>query len=503
MGAAASSSEGRRAHFTCVWAIENIFALTVGTSPIFTAKSMEMTKWTLRLNISPSDIILRVYREEEEDGPEKIAIDYELSFLGTDGLPLIKRTGTYTFFRGRHGGLQNFAKKVDVFARRRAEFLPRDVLTIRCRMWKKGDETPKSDVCFARTRMGMDWHCFVWAIKDFSTLPLRHKMTRLLKSNSEGAPELTLILCLRKYFGIINVCIDIDCGDMTKSCAVTGKISLLDAEGAAVDSVKLYRYLSRRHINLCSKFFVKQKLPTLKTTLLPNDVLSLRCEFEILHGIVWSRVENGAELESVIDTDVRKRQIKEIVESATASCPFRQNVREFFEDETLSDVSLRADTETFPVHKIILSSSSPVFEAMFTNDMKEKTSECIDVRDVDAGTFRRLLLYIYTNEVPEVEWDKAADLFRAADKYELLELKKQCSAILKWNISRSNVCCILSLADMHHDEYLRKAVLDYISKNLDIFNSKIWKLFKKGNSGLAMETMERIVYNVADSNQRI
>ncbi|CAL1280887.1 unnamed protein product [Larinioides sclopetarius] len=502
MGAATSITEGRKAHFTYVWAIENIFALTVGTSPAFTIKSMEMTKWTLRLNVSTSDIILRLYREEEDDGPEKIGIVYELSVLNDDGLPLIRRIGTYTFLRGRHGGMQNFIKKDDVFSRRKEEFLPTEVLTIRCRMWKKGVETLKPDVSFARTRMGMDRHCFVWAIKDFSTLPLKHKMTRMLKSNSEGSPELALILSLRKHFGIINVCIDMDCGDMTKSCAVKGEISLLDAEGASVDSVKFYRYLSRRHINLCRKFFVIQKLPTHKTILLPNDVLSLRCEFEILYGIVWSKMETCAELESAIDTDVRKRRIKEIVESVTNSCPFRQNVREYLEDGIFSDVALRADAETFQVHKIILSSRSPVFEAMFTNDMKE-TNEFIDIPDMDSGTLRSLLLYIYKNEVPEVEWEKTANLLKAADMYELLELKKLCSNILKSHISRANVCCLLFLADTHHYEELHKAVLNFISKNLDIFSSDAWEIFKKENSELAMDTMERIVYNVANSNQRM
>ncbi|GBN06762.1 TD and POZ domain-containing protein 4 [Araneus ventricosus] len=504
MGAATSASDERRPHFTFIWAIENGCSLTLGTilsSPVFTVKSMENTKWRLSLHSVLPYIFMYIYREEEDDGPEEIEIDYELSLLGADGLPLIKIADTHTFLRHQNRSILRFEENHDVFFRRRAEFLPRDVLTIRCRMWKKGTETPKPDACFARTRMGTDRHCFVWAIKDFSTLPLGHKTTRQLKSTSEGAPDLTLIFCLKQCDNKIYVCIDIDRGDVTKSFHVKGEISILDAEGAVVHSEKIKRYLDKRCSYLFINFFETQKLLSGKATLLPYDVLSLRCELEVFYGSLWSGIENCAELGSMINTDVKGRPVEESVESVTDSCPFRQNIRRFFEDGIFSDVALRADAETFLVHKIILSSRSPVFKAMFTNDMKEKTSECIDVHDVDAGTLRRLLLYIYMNEVQEMQWDKTADLFRAADKYELLELKKQCSAILKWNISRSNVCCILSLADMHHDEDLRKAVLDYISKNLDIFNSKIWKIFKRENSGLAMETMERIAYSVSDSNQ--
>ncbi|KAF8770997.1 speckle-type POZ protein-like [Argiope bruennichi] len=182
------------------------------------------------------------------------------------------------------------------------------------------------------------------------------------------------------------------------------------------------------------------------------------------------------------------------IESATFSCPFKENINQFYEDGTLSAVSMRADSETFPAHKIILSSRSPVFKATFTNDMREKASKCIDMPDVDAATLRHLLSYIYTNKMPEVEWDEAVDLFRAADKYELLELKKQCSSIIMSNISRTNIYVLLSLADTHNEEELYKAVPNFVSRNSDVFKSETWKTFKWENPELAMEAMERKIY---------
>ncbi|KAF8770793.1 TD and POZ domain-containing protein 3 [Argiope bruennichi] len=463
---------------------------------------MERTKWKLRPDVFISNVFVLLYRDEHDDGPEKIEIDYELSFLGTDGLPLISRTGTHIFLKGRHSGLQNFATKDEIFSSRRTEFLPRDVLTIRCRMWKKGIETPKPDVCFARTRLGLDRHCFVWAIKDFSSLHSGHERRRVLESTSEGSPQPVLIFCLRQFDGKEYICIDIDKGDVTKIPSVIGEIALLDAEGTAVYSEKVCKYILKGQMKLFRNFYETQILLYDKTTLLPNDVLFLRCEIEILYDTVSSRIENSSECESAINTDLEDTHVEESDKSATASCPFKQNVHKFFEDGTLSDIILRADAKTYPAHKIILSSRSPVFKAMFTNDMKEKASRCINVPDVDAATMQRLLFYIYTNEVAEVPWEQTADLLRAADKYGLLELKRQCSTFLKSNISRTNVCVLLSLADMLQDEELHKAVLDFIAKNANIFNSQTWKLFKKEKSELAMETMERIVYNVANSDRR-
>ncbi|GBN06765.1 TD and POZ domain-containing protein 4 [Araneus ventricosus] len=498
----------RRFHFTFIWAIENASDTDLGTSfcsPIFTVETMEMTKWSVRVSDFMSFMYMNVQREEEDDGPEEIEIDCELSILGANGLPLIKKANTHTFSRSQSYDFFVFAVTDDVFSRRRAEFLHRDVLTIRCQMSEKRAKTPKPEVCFARTRFGIDRHRFVWTIRNFSSFKLGHKKTRPLKSTSEGAPEHNVIFCLSEYDGKLYVCIDFECGDVRKTWSVKGEIALLDVYGEVVHSEKIFQYICyEEQPNLCIKFFETQKLLSGKTTLLSNDVLFLRCEFDIFYGALWSGIENYEQLQSsaeqVIRADVKKRQVEESKKSDIASCPFRQNVHRFYENGTLSDVSLRVDEETFPVHKFILSSRSPVFKAMFTNDMREKASKCIVVPDVDVDTLRRLLLYIYTNEVPEVEWDKTADLFRAADKYELLELKNQCSAILKSNISKINVCCVLSLADMHHEEELRKAVFDFITRNLDIFSSDIWKIFRRENSELAMETMERIIY-ITNSNQ--
>ncbi|GBN79713.1 hypothetical protein AVEN_162693-1 [Araneus ventricosus] len=294
MGAATSTSNEGRAHFTYIWAIENGYSLTFGTilsSPVFIVNSLEMTKWSLGWYVFGSDIRLFLQREQENAGPEWIEIDYDLSFLGADGLPLIKNTGTFPFRKGFYSGFSKFAEKDEVFCLRRAEFLPRDVLTVRCRMWRKTNKTLKPHVCFARTRFGLDRHCFVWAIKDFSSLPLGYKTTRLLKSTSVGASALILNFCLKEYGGKVCVSIDIERKDVTKIPGITGEIALLDGEGAVVHSETICLNYFKRNMDLC-RFVEKPKLLSSVNNLLPNDVLSLRCEFEIYYGPLWSGIEN-------------------------------------------------------------------------------------------------------------------------------------------------------------------------------------------------------------------
>ncbi|GBL94354.1 hypothetical protein AVEN_199392-1 [Araneus ventricosus] len=116
---------------------------------------------------------------------------------------------------------------------------------------------------------------------------------------------------------------------------------------------------------------------------------------------------------------------------------------------------------------------------MFTKNMKEKTAKYVDISDISADTLRRLLLYIYTNIVDELQWEDASDLFRAADKYELLDLRAKCSYFLKAKLSSSNACGILVLADMHHDENLLQAAQDFISQDSEIFYSDAWRNLKE------------------------
>ncbi|GFR08010.1 tdpoz1 [Trichonephila clavata] len=118
---------------------------------------------------------------------------------------------------------------------------------------------------------------------------------------------------------------------------------------------------------------------------------------------------------------------------------------------------------------------------MFTNDMREKNSECVYIEDLDDDTVQRMLLYMYTAALPDFKWDIACDLYAATDKYEILCLKNECSSFLKDNLSQDNACDLLILTDMHQDEDLKTAVQDYILIHRSIFNTNEWKRFMKMN----------------------
>ncbi|GFY71948.1 TD and POZ domain-containing protein 5 [Trichonephila inaurata madagascariensis] len=153
-------------------------------------------------------------------------------------------------------------------------------------------------------------------------------------------------------------------------------------------------------------------------------------------------------------------------------------------------MNLRTNTTTIPVHTQILGARSSVFKAMFSNDMKEKTKGCVDVTDVDDETVRRMLLYMYTDKLDDLQWESASQLYAASDKYDIASLRNKCTAILQAKLLPTNACQILSLADLHQDKALKETLQDYITlERKIIFSSEEWKSLMDTDPRLAAETM--------------
>ncbi|GBO08386.1 hypothetical protein AVEN_156053-1 [Araneus ventricosus] len=129
---------------------------------------------------------------------------------------------------------------------------------------------------------------------------------------------------------------------------------------------------------------------------------------------------------------------------------------------------------------------------MFSNDMKEKVNGCVDASDLQDETVRRFLLYLYSDQLEELEWDDALQLYKAADKYAVISLRDKCSAFLKSNLNLENACEALMLSDMHQDRDLKKLTQNFMLKNANvIFKSEEFKLLAEANSKLALETTLR------------
>ncbi|KAF8770255.1 TD and POZ domain-containing protein 1 [Argiope bruennichi] len=237
-------------------------------------------------------------------------------------------------------------------------------------------------------------------------------------------------------------------------------------------------------------FLTKKKLMEKKKEYLPNDVLSLQCEFSFTSGIVFQETNKIIAFSpSIESTEQENRRLQDEKDLPVPKGILIDNLKSMLNNSCFSDVKLRTNGQVYFAHKCILSSRSTVFEAMFSNDMKEKMNDCVDIEDLNDDTVLRMLRYIYSAEVEELEWDSAAELYEAADKYQLLDLNGICSCYLKDNLQPSNACATLVLADLHQDEELRCFARDFILRHGKDINSEEWEKLLSSNLKLAAEMM--------------
>ncbi|XP_033224523.1 speckle-type POZ protein B-like [Belonocnema kinseyi] len=143
-----------------------------------------------------------------------------------------------------------------------------------------------------------------------------------------------------------------------------------------------------------------------------------------------------------------------------------KNFQPFLNNKSLSDVVFYVNGSEFPAHKVILSSASPVFSRMFSNEMRENLMNQVEMTETDPDVFNEMLRYIYTGKVEDLS-DVAFDLYELANKYDIVGLRMMCEQCLLNILSVENVIHVLELADCHNASYLKNECIAYIDKHFD------------------------------------
>ncbi|KAL7302146.1 hypothetical protein TKK_0005369 [Trichogramma kaykai] len=117
----------------------------------------------------------------------------------------------------------------------------------------------------------------------------------------------------------------------------------------------------------------------------------------------------------------------------------------------------------------MLANRSPVFSAMFQIAMKEKRGNIVEIEDLSAVAVEGMLSFIYTNKVL-IDIDTVADLLKASDKYEIIDLKNFCGQFLAGALDIQNCVRIISNAELFNKQELKVSAINFIvSKNEEIY----------------------------------
>ncbi|GBN53738.1 hypothetical protein AVEN_40900-1 [Araneus ventricosus] len=160
-------------------------------SPNFTIDELEGTIWNLRLyprgmrDDDEGHISLFLYRSKQDDGPENVSIKYELSFRAADGSAHCHGEIEHEFKRGEGYGYSKFLKMDKILLRRKSDYLPDDILTVRCKIWKGEGNIQNIGQSSARSRIRVERNSFLHVVENFSTLQSNAKQTIKIQSHSK------------------------------------------------------------------------------------------------------------------------------------------------------------------------------------------------------------------------------------------------------------------------------------------------------------------------------
>jgi speckle-type POZ protein len=185
-----------------------------------------------------------------------------------------------------------------------------------------------------------------------------------------------------------------------------------------------------------------------------------------------------------------------LIQDQSISCSDQliNQLENLFENIKYADVTLNVGAQKFQAHKSILASRSKVFAAMFEHPTKEKLSNQVEIEDINPDVFHELLRFVYTARLSSKTMEKmATQLYFAADKYFLDQLKTECEVHLLHHMTPDNCMDLLLLLGNEHQlvDDLKNEAVDFFRHNpVEVMATDGWKKAKKDHPKLLCDIQE-------------
>ncbi|XP_013138064.1 PREDICTED: kelch-like protein 5 [Papilio polytes] len=137
-----------------------------------------------------------------------------------------------------------------------------------------------------------------------------------------------------------------------------------------------------------------------------------------------------------------------------------KNIYGYYRSQKLCDVVLIAEGCRIPAHKVVLSSCSEYFAAMFTGSLKEAKLNEIVLERVDATALQSLVHYCYTGVI-ELKEESVEVLLSTASLLQLHAVTKACCTFLMKQLDPCNSLGIALFAEHQSCLTLHKSALEY------------------------------------------
>lgn len=102
---------------------------------------------------------------------------------------------------------------------------------------------------------------------------------------------------------------------------------------------------------------------------------------------------------------------------------------------------------------------------MLKSDMQEMATSQIVLTDIDATTFKAILLYIYTGKVEINDTTSHNDLIYAAEKYDLSDLKQHCFEQMYKSATVGTIGNLAVAAELYNaDEKIKQPIKEFCQR---------------------------------------
>ncbi|XP_057318764.1 speckle-type POZ protein-like isoform X1 [Microplitis mediator] len=182
-------------------------------------------------------------------------------------------------------------------------------------------------------------------------------------------------------------------------------------------------------------------------------------------------------------TKLRFKRSKQIVDDLPA----------IFHSKEGSDIVLVVGDKRIPAHKTLLMNRNTVFRSILTHHSRNTRSSVVNIPDMDPDILEKLLEFIYTNNVTNLD-EVAERLYEVADKYQIPALKKLCEESLCKTISVGNAVQYLVLLNRYNaDGVFLNYIADFIAINSKIITqTEEYKALLNTNPSLLLAVLTKI-----------
>lgn len=149
--------------------------------------------------------------------------------------------------------------------------------------------------------------------------------------------------------------------------------------------------------------------------------------------------------------------------------------------DDLADICIKVDKKVFRCHQVVLAARSEYFKARLSrmkdflegiNGLPNYTLPCLEEHDLSMEAFEKIIEYMYTDGLKDMDPDQAEELFDAASRYLLFPLKRAVADALMPHLEMvppAELCHWLILSDMYGVLKIREYCLDVIACNFETF----------------------------------